>query len=182
MAAMTFRFKAVRTDRELECPEIDAGLRAAGCELVLLPEGIGEDELIAAVRDADLLLMCYTPITARLIAAAEKLKGIVKYGVVIDAIDIPAATARGIPVVNVPEYAEETVAEGAFALMIALAKKLKPIGREMAERGWAWPTAQWMGGDLSGRTLALVGTGRIGRSLARMAAGLRMRIIGYDPH
>jgi len=176
------RFKAVRTDRELECPEIDAGLRAAGCELLLLPEGIGENELIAAVHDADLLLMCYTPITARVIAAAEKLKGMVKYGVGIDAIDIPAAMARGIPVVNVPEYAEETVAEGAFALMIALARKLIPIGREMAAKGWAWPTPQWMGIDLSGRTLGLVGVGKIGRSMARMAAGFRMRVIGFDPH
>jgi D-3-phosphoglycerate dehydrogenase len=179
---MNQRWKAVRTDRELECPEIDAGLRQAGCELVLLPEGVGEDELIAAVRHCDLLLMCYTPITARVIAAAEKLKGIVKYGVGIDAIDIPAAIARGIPVVNVPEYAEETVAEGAFALMIALAKKLMPIGREMSERGWAWPTPQWMGIDLSGRTLGLIGAGKIGRSMARMAAGFRMRVIGYDPH
>ena len=148
----------------------------------LLPEGIGEDELIAAVRDADLLLMCYTPVTARVIAAAEKLKGIVKYGVGIDAIDIPAAIARGIPVVNVPEYAEETVAEGAFALMIALAKKLMPIGREMDAKGWAWPTPQWLGIDLAGRTLGLIGTGKIGRSMARMAAGFRMRVIGYDPY
>jgi len=179
---MNQRWKAVRTDRELECPDIDAGLREAGCDLVLLPEGISEDELIAAVRDCDLLLMCYTPTTARVIAAAERLRGIVKYGVGIDASDIPAAMARGIPVVNVPEYAEETVAEGAFALLIALAKKLQPISREMAERGWAWPTPQWMGIDLAGRTLGLVGTGRIGRSLARMAAGFRMRVIGYDPH
>ena len=179
---MTLRFKAVRTDRELECPEIDAGLRALGCDLVLLPEGVSEDKLIEAVRDTDLLLMCYTPITARVIAAAEKLKGIVKYGVGIDAIDIPAAIARGIPVVNVPEYAEETVAEGAFALMIALAKKLIPIGREIAERGWAWPTPQWMGLDLGGCTLGLVGAGKIGRIMARMAAGFRMRVIGYDPY
>ena len=90
--------------------------------------------------------------------------------------------ARGIPVVNVPEYAEETVAEGAFALMIALAKKLMPIGREMAAKGWAWPTPQWLGLDLAGRTLGLVGTGKIGRSMARMATGFRMRVIGYDPH
>jgi len=179
---MNQRFKAVRTDRELECPDIDTGLRAAGCELVLLAEGISEDDLIGAVRDADLLLMCYTPITARVIAAAAKLKGIVKYGVGIDAIDIPAAIARGIPVVNVPEYAEETVAEGAFALMIALARRLMPVGREMAERGWAWPTPQWMGIDLAGRTLGLIGTGKIGRSMARMAAGFRMRVIGYDPY
>jgi len=179
---MNQRFKAVRTDRELECPDIDAGLRAAGCDLALLAEGISEDELIASVRDCDLLLMCYTPITARVIAAAGKLKGIVKYGVGIDAIDIPAAMARGIPVVNVPEYAEETVAEGAFALMIALARKLLPIGREMAERGWAWPTPKWMGIDLAGRTLGLVGTGKIGTSIARMAAGFRMRVVGYDPY
>src|SRR3954465_14890789 len=182
MAAMTFRFKAVRTDRELECPEIDAGLRAARGEIVLLPEGVSEDELVAAVRDCDLLLMCYTPVTARVIAGAPKLKGIVKYGVGIDAIDIPAAIARGIPVVNVPEYAEETVAEGAFALMIALAKKLMPIGREMASKGWAWPEPRWLGLDLAGRTLGLIGAGRIGRSMARMAAGFRMRVVGYDPH
>jgi len=179
---MNQRFKAVRMDRELQCPEIDAGLRAAGCELVLLPESISEDELIAAVREADLLLMCYTPVTARVIAAAQKLRGIVKYGVGIDAIDIPAAIARGIAVVNVPDYAEETVAEGAFALMIALAKKLQPIGREMAATGWAWPTPQWMGIDLAGRTLGLIGAGKIGRSMARMAAGFRMRVIGYDPY
>jgi D-3-phosphoglycerate dehydrogenase / 2-oxoglutarate reductase len=175
-------WKAVRTDRELECPEIDAGLRAAGCELVLLPDGIGEAALIEATRDADLLLMCYTPVTARVIGAAEKLKGIVKYGVGIDAIDIPAAIARGIPVVNVPEYAEETVAEGAFALMIALAKKLMPIGREMDAKGWAWPTPRWLGLDLAGRTLGIIGTGKIGRSMARMASGFRMRLIGFDPY
>jgi len=179
---MNQRFKALRTDRELECPEIDGGLRALGCDLVLLPESVGEDGLIEAVRDADLLLMCYTPVTARVIAAAEKLRGIVKYGVGIDAIDIPAAIARGIPVVNVPEYAEETVAEGAFALMIALAKKLRPIGHEMAGRGWAWPMPQWIGVDLAGRTLGVIGTGRIGRSMARMATGFRMRVTGYDPY
>ena len=179
---MAARFKAVRTDRELECPEIDAGLRAAGCELVLLPDGVSEDALCAAVRDADLLLMCYTPVSARVIESAARLKGIVKYGVGIDAIDIAAAMRRGIPVVNVPEYAEETVAEGAFALMIALAKKLMPIGREMTAHGWTWPAAPWMGIDLAGRTLGLVGTGRIGRSMARMAAGFRMRVLGFDPH
>ena len=136
---MAASFKAVRTDREFECPDIDAGLRARGVELVTLPEGIGEDALIEAVREVDLLLMCYTPVTARVIEAAPRLKGIVKYGVGIDAIDIAAAMERRIPVVNVPEYAEETVAEGAFALMIALAKKLMPVGREMDARGWAWP-------------------------------------------
>ncbi|MGE3898453.1 MAG: 2-hydroxyacid dehydrogenase [Variibacter sp.] len=180
---MNARRKAVRTDQELECPRIDAALRDAGLDLVLIPDGAGENALIDAVADAELLLMCYTPITARVIAAAPKLKGIVKYGVGVDAIDIAAARARRIPVVNVPEYAEETVAEGAFALMIALAKKVQPIGREMSAQGWAWPTPRWLGNDLAGKTLALVGAGKIGRSMARMGgAGFRMRVLGFDPN
>lgn len=175
--------KIVRTDKELECPVIDAELRALGAELVLLPDGVGEAELAAEVADADLLLMCYTPITKAVIDGAKRLKGIVKYGVGIDAIDIEAARARHIPVVNIPEYAEETVAEGAFMLMIALAKKLIPLDRVMHEEGWAWPTPRWLGSDLAGKTVGLVGVGRIGRSMARMAgAGFRARVLGYDPN
>jgi len=176
------RIKIVRTDRELECPGIDSELQATGAELVLLPENIDEDQLIEAVRDADLLLMCYTPITAKVIHAAKNLKGIVKYGVGIDAIDIAAARARRIPVVNVPEYAEETVAEGAFAMLIALAKKLMPVHNEVQSTGWAWPTSKWLGNDLAGKTLGIIGVGRIGRSMARMAgAGFRMKVLGYSP-
>lgn len=175
--------KAVRTDEELECPGIDAGLRARGVDLVTLPDGVPEDALCHAAADADLLLMCYTPVTARVIDAAAKLKGIVKYGVGIDAIDIPAAMRRGIPVVNVPEYAEETVAEGAFALLLALAKRLPEISRTMQEHGWIWPASRWLGRDLAGSTLGLVGCGRIGRSMARMAGqGFRARVLGFDPY
>ena len=174
--------KIVRTDRELEMPRVDAALRAAGHELALLPDGVSEDDLARELTDAELLLMCYTPVTSRVIASAPRLKGIVKYGVGIDAIDIEAAMARGIAVVNVPEYAEETVAEGAFALMLALAKKLKPIQHTMDREGWAWPQARWLGLDLVGKTLGLVGVGRIGSSVARMARGFRMRILGFDPY
>ncbi|MDX8447527.1 2-hydroxyacid dehydrogenase [Mesorhizobium captivum] len=175
--------KAVRTDRELECPGIDAGLRARGVELVTLPDGIPEADLIAAVADADLILMCYTPITARVIDAATKLKGIVKYGVGIDAIDILAAMRRGIPVVNIPEYAEESVAEGALALMIALAKRLPAITAAVSRDGWIWPEQRWLGRDISGATLGLVGCGKIGRSMARMAGqGFRARVLGFDPN
>jgi len=175
--------RIVRTDRELETPHVDATLRAAGHDLTLLPDGIAEDALIAALAEAELLLMCYTPVTARVIAGAPRLKGIVKYGVGIDAIDIPAARARGIHVVNVPEYAEETVAEGAFALMIALAKKLIPLDRQMHRAGWAWPEARWLGADIAGKTVGIVGVGKIGRSMARMAgAGFRARVLGYDPY
>lgn len=178
---MTARPKIVRTDAELECPGLDAALRERG-DLVLLPDGVSEDRLRDAVRDADLLLMCYTPITASVLDGAQRLKGIVKYGVGIDAIDIDSAKARKIPVVNVPAYAEETVAEGAFALMIALAKKLRPLQKAMDSAGWVWPENRWLASDLSGKTLGLVGLGRIGTSMARMAGrGFNMQVLAYSP-
>jgi len=174
--------KVVRTDRELHCPVIDAELQRRGSRLVLLPDGVSETELAREVRDADLLLTCYTPVTSGVIEQAEKLLGIVKYGVGIDAIDIDAARAFRIPVVNVPEYAEETVAEGAFTLILALAKRLIPMDREMHASGWLWPSPAWLGSDIAEKTVGLVGVGRIGRSLARMAgAGFRARVVGYDP-
>jgi len=176
------RIKAVRTDAELECPRIDSGLRARGIDLVLLPDGIAETELAREVTDADILLMCYTPVTRRVIDSATRLRGIVKYGVGIDAIDIEAAMSRRIPVVNVPEYAERTVAEGAFTLLLALAKKLAPMHLAMRRDGWLWPTSSWLGTDLAGRTLGLIGVGRIGRSMAKMAAGFGMRVLGFDPN
>ena len=174
--------RIVRADRELELPGVDAALRADGHELLLLPDGISEEELAAAIAEAELLLMCYTRITRRAIENASRLKAIVKYGVGIDAIDLAAARRRGIPVVNVPEYAEETVAEGAFALMMALAKKLKPLQRAMEAEGWVWPTGEWLAADLAGKTVGLVGLGRIGSSFARLAAAFRMRVLSYDPH
>ena len=163
-------------------PVLDQALRDEGHDLVLLPDGIPEGELAHEVADADLILMCYTPITRKVINSAPNLRGIIKYGVGIDAIDIPAAMERGIPVVNVPEYAEETVAEGAFALMIALAKKLTPLDRTMKRDGWAWPTLEWLATDIAEKTVGIVGLGRIGKSFARMAGkGFRARVIAYDP-
>ncbi len=161
---------------------LDRALREAGHDLVLLPDGVSESALMEQVCDADLLLMCYTPVSARVIAAARHLRGIVKYGVGIDAIDIPAAIARGITVVNIPEYAEETVAEGAFAMLLALARRLPALRDRMQTGGWAWPEPQWLGSDIAGQTVGIVGLGRIGRSMARMAgAGFRARVIAHDP-
>ncbi len=180
---MTKQVKIVRTDLELECPQLDQALRDTGANLVLLPDNIPEADLMAQTRDADLILMCYTPITAKVIANAKQLKGIVKFGVGIDAIDIAAARAHKIPVVNIPEYAENTVAEGAFAMMIALAKKLMPIQAAMQSDAWVWPTERWMGSDISGKTLGLIGVGKIGKSMARMAgAGFGAKVLGYNPN
>ncbi len=175
--------KIVRTDSELQTPMVDKTLRDAGHELTLLPHNVSEADLILATQEADLVLMCYTPISRRVIDASPHLKGIVKYGVGIDAIDIPAAKDKGVLVVNIPEYAEETVAEGAFALMLALAKRIPVIERQMKSEGWAWPEPQWLGSDIGGKTIGIVGLGKIGRSMARMAGtGFGARVIAYDPY
>jgi len=172
----------VRSDCELVCPRIDDELRSQGVNLVLTNGGLSEERFVRSVREADLLLTCYQPVTAAVIAAAPRLRAIIKYGVGVDAIDIEAAKAQGIPVVNVPDYAEETVAEAAFAHMIALAKKVTPLQREIRAEGWAWPEPRWLGTDIAGKTVGLVGTGRIGTCMARMAgAGFRARVLGYDP-
>jgi len=173
----------VRTDAEIECNDIDNWFISRGANLVLLPGDVSEKELCSAVSNASLILMCYTTISSAVIQSASQLRGIVKYGVGIDAIDIVAATERGVPVVNVPEYAEQTVAEGAFCLMLALVKKLLPIHRAMQQDGWIDPARQWLGSDISGKCVAIVGAGRIGRAFARMAGhGFGARVIAYDPH
>ncbi len=182
MASLPARFKVVRTDRELEMQQLDQRLRELGGDLVVLPDGTPEAALAREVADADLLLMCYAPITARVIEGATRLKAIIKYGVGIDAIDMAAAQARGVPVVNVPDYAEDTVAEGAFMLLMALFKRWVPIHRAVQQEGWVWPESRWLAQDLAGRTLGLVGLGRIGRSVARMAGAFRMQVLAYDPH
>lgn len=174
-------FKVVRTDRELEMQRVEDALRAADARLVVLPDGTSEQQLAAELADADLLLTCYARITAPVIRCAQRLKAIIKYGVGIDAIDIDAARERGIPVVNVPAYAEQTVAEGAFALMMALFKRFKPIQQAMAREGWVWPTTPWLASDLAGKTIGLVGLGRIGRSMARKATAFEMRVLAHDP-
>ena len=174
--------RVVRTDLEHELPLVDAALREAGAELLLLPGDVDDLTLAREVENAELLLMVYRTIPRAVIESARRLKGIVKYGVGIDAIDIPAARERGIPVVNVPDYGDETVAEGAFALLLALAKKHKPLMRAMDRGGWVDPGSEWLARDLAGKTVGLVGVGRIGRNLARMAgAGFRARVIGFDP-
>jgi len=175
--------KVVRTDCEQAVDWLDKQLEQQfDCNVVGLPEaGTTEEELLEACKDAELILHCYTPITEAVFANSPKLRGVVKYGVGIDAIDMEAAKRFGVPVANIPEYGEETVAEGAFMLMIGLAKKIKPLQQSMAAEGWGWPTEHTLGSDLAGKTLGMVGNGRIGKSMARMANGFRMKLVCYDP-
>lgn len=173
--------KILRTDAELFIIEqyLDELRLVAD---VTTTDRTDEDGLAAAARDATLILTCYTDITAKVIESAQKLKGIVKYGVGTDNIDIAAATRRRVMVANCPDYGSDTVADFAFALLIALARKIPVLDRSMRGHGWVWPAPKYFGVDLAGKTIGLVGFGRIGRAIARRAQGFGMTRLVSDPY
>jgi D-3-phosphoglycerate dehydrogenase len=112
--------------------------------------------------------------------AGPSLKIIARHGIGVDNVDIPAATERGILVVNTPDAPTESTAEHAVALLLAIAKRV--VAGDMNLRGAEMPRPQLMGTELRGRLLGVVGCGRIGRRVAEIcAAGLQMRVMAYDP-
>ena len=173
--------KILRTDAELFIIEQYLDELAAVADVVTT-QSTDEDALALEATDAEIILTCYTAITEKVIEAAKNLKGIVKYGVGTDAIDIEAATQRGVMVINCPDYGSDTVADHAFALLIALARRIPVLDRVMQENAWAWPAAEYLGVDLSGKTIGLVGFGRIGRCMARRAEGFSITRLATDPY
>lgn len=150
---------------------------------VVMPAAWDEDSLLAAVRGAEVIAHSFFPtISARLIEASDVLRATVKYGVGVDNVDIEAATRRGVMVVNCPEYGSETVADHAFALLIALARKIVAIDRATKETSWVWPAPEFIGVDLYAKTVGLIGMGRIGRAMCRRCAGFSMERLYYDPY
>ncbi len=114
-------------------------------------------------------------------AAGESLKVIARHGIGVDNVDLPAATERGILVVNTPDAPTESTAEHAVALLLALAKRVAAGDRQL--RGADIPHSRLQGTEVRGRTLGVVGFGRIGRRMAEICRhGLQMRVVVYDPY
>jgi D-3-phosphoglycerate dehydrogenase / 2-oxoglutarate reductase len=158
-------------------PELLAGLG----DLVVAPAG-DEDTLVALVGDAAALLVRGgSRVSARVIAAAPALCVIGRSGVGVDEVDLEAATQRGIPVVFTPDAGAQAVAEGAMAMLLALAKRLPELDQAVREGRWADRDAIDVG-DLEGATLGIVGLGRIGRRLAAHARAFGMEIVAFDPY
>ena len=120
-----------------------------------------------------------TKVTAELIAAADALKVIGRAGIGVDNIDVAAATQRGIVVMNAPSGNSITAAEHAIAMMFALARQIPAADR--ATQAGEWPKSRFLGVELSGKTLGIVGCGNVGAIVADRAQGLRMRVVAYDP-
>jgi glyoxylate reductase len=156
------------------------------CEVDLWPGELppGQDELLRHVKGVDGLLSLLTDkVDSGLMdAAGEQLKVISNLAVGYDNIDVQAATARGIPVGNTPDVLTDATADFAFTLLLAAGRRLLEGDRYIKAGKWkTWDPLALLGVEIKGATLGLVGFGRIGKAMARRAAGFDMRVIYYDP-
>src|SRR5437870_5913660 len=155
-------------------------LRNAGCDIITPPKlgPLSADELLKGLPDMDAVLASMDKFTETVItsSAAAKLKIISRWRVGYDAIDVPAATRMGVVVAYTPGLLDETVADFAFALLLALARRVHIGHLDMSKGVWR---GVW-GNDVFDKTLGILGCGRIGRAVARRATGFNMRLLGYD--
>jgi len=150
-----------------------------GCEVHVKP-GMTKDELIACIGEYDgLAIRSATKATKDVLDAATNLKVIGRAGIGVDNVDIPAASAKGIVVMNTPFGNSITTAEHAIALMFALARQL-PAADKLTQAG-KWPKNDFMGVEVTGKTLGLIGAGNIGSIVASRALGLKMKVVAFDP-
>ena len=176
---MDAKFNVAVTDSEYDSHEIERRiLSRIGAELVEF-QCRTEDEVIRYCSDADGLLNTYVPITRNVIASL-KAKVITRYGVGYDNIDIKAATEKGILVTNVV-YDITDVADHAVSLVLSLVRKIPWINETTKNGEWNWRKHQPIA-RLKGKTVGIIGFGRIGRKAAQRLKGFEVKLIAYDPY
>ena len=142
--------------------------------------GLSPEEVKEALADADgIIVRSGTKLTPELLADQIRLKVVVRAGVGVDNINLPAATREGIVVMNTPAGNTTSTAEHTVAMMMALSRNIAPAAASM--RDGRWDRKKFTGTQLSGKTLAVIGLGRIGLSVASRAQALEMKVIGFDP-
>jgi D-3-phosphoglycerate dehydrogenase len=158
-------------------------IAAAGVELLRERFDVDVDangDLGARIGDYDaIVIRSATKLTAELIERAGRLKVIGRAGVGVDNVDVEAATRRGIVVANAPESTVTSAAEHTVGLLVALARNI-PQAHAALKQG-RWERSAWGGVELEGKTLGVLGFGRIGQQVTRRALGLGMRVVAYDP-
>jgi D-3-phosphoglycerate dehydrogenase len=175
VVVVSLGYESYDTEREI--------LREAGAELVLAPRDcLSEDEVIAAARGADAILVREAPVSARVIDALARCRAIVRYGVGVDNIDLEHARKRKIYVANVPGYGTEEVSDHAAALLLACIRNLRVRDANLRQGRFETDIRESIF-RTTGKTLGLVGYGRIGRALHRKWKGfLPQRVLVFDPH
>jgi D-3-phosphoglycerate dehydrogenase len=142
--------------------------------------GIDKDQLAEIIGDYDgLAIRSATKVTAKLLEKAKKLKVVGRAGIGVDNVDIPAATAKGVIVMNTPFGNSITTAEHAITLMLALARQIPQA--DASTQAGKWEKNRFMGVEITGKTLGIIGCGNIGAIVADRAHGLKMKVLAYDP-
>jgi D-3-phosphoglycerate dehydrogenase / 2-oxoglutarate reductase len=142
--------------------------------------GLSKEELLASIAQYDgLAIRSATKVTDKVIAAGVKLKVVGRAGIGVDNVDIKAATAKGVIVMNTPFGNSITTAEHAIAMMMALARQLPAADR--STQAGKWEKNRFMGTEITGKVLGIIGCGNIGSIVAERAVGLKMRVVAYDP-
>jgi len=161
-----------------EGDDVDRYLRAHGAETVYRPwhGGRTEDELIDLLKGIEGAIVSTDPFTARVIQAADRLKVISRTGVGYDAVDVPAATKRGIIVTTTPGVNRHAVADWALALILCCARKVPENLAEVRRGAWA----RHEGTDLAEKILGIVGLGTIGKEVAKRGKAFGMRLLAFD--
>ena len=149
------------------------------CEFWSKPERPSRDEFLGRLKDKDGLVCLLTERVADdVLRTAPKLRIVANVAVGYDNVDVPACTKRGVAVTNTPGVLDETTADFAWALMMAVARRMVEADKYVRAGSWkGWDFDQFCGTDVWGKTLGIVGFGRIGRAVARRAAGFRMKVI-----
>ncbi|HPI51074.1 MAG TPA: phosphoglycerate dehydrogenase [Smithellaceae bacterium] len=161
-------------------PEVAAILGNTPGIKVDVKTGMKPDELKAVIKDYDALIVrSSTKVTAEIIEAAAKLSAIGRAGAGVDNIDIPAASKRGIVVMNTPGGNTVTTAEHAIAMMLALARRIPQATASM--KAGRWEKSRFMGNEYCNKILGVIGLGRVGAVVADRAIGLKMNVIAHDP-
>src|SRR6266576_2519772 len=152
-----------------------------GVEVDFQPNlGKDKEKLAAAIDGFDgLAIRSATKVTAKLLEHAKSLKVIGRAGIGVDNVDIAAATARGIIVMNTPFGNSITTAEHAITLMLALARQIPEA--DSSTRAGKWEKNKFLGVEIFGKTLGIIGCGNVGSIVADRALGLKMKVIAYDP-
>jgi len=155
--------------------------KANNIDVDYLPDlGKDKEALLAKIGEYDgLAIRSATKVTQKLIAGANNLKVVGRAGIGVDNVDIPAATAKGIIVMNTPFGNSITTAEHAIALMLALARQIPEA--DASTRASKWEKSRFMGVEVTNKVLGLIGCGNIGSIVADRAQGLRMKVIAFDP-
>lgn len=154
-------------------------LRTDGVEVDYVEE-ISEVSCAARIAEADALVIRTQPLTAPTIARARRLRVVSRHGVGWDSVDVAALTDRGIALTVLGDVNSVSVAEHAMAMLLSLAKRLPEADRAVREGDWTWRN-RLLPRELAGRRLLILGYGRAGRHLARLAAGFGMEVRAYDP-